>query len=156
MKKILTLIFAITALNCFSQNKESVQFLIADSNHTVHIFIDKNTDSLIVWAVNELADDIKEITGKRPEIVTTNKVSKKGIYVGQISSKLFQSKNNQKELENQWEKLSIKKEKAKDIQICFIALNRKGEAGAYALHKGFNYAVHTKDGNKLFESSSLD
>jgi N4-(beta-N-acetylglucosaminyl)-L-asparaginase len=50
----------------------------------------------------------------------------------------------------------IKKEKAKDIQVCFIALNRKGEAGAYALHKGFNYAVHTKDGNKLFESSSLD
>jgi len=50
----------------------------------------------------------------------------------------------------------IKKEKAKDIQICFIALNKKGEAGAYALHKGFNYAVHTKEGNKLFESSSLD
>ena len=50
----------------------------------------------------------------------------------------------------------IKKEKAKDIQICFIALNKKGEAGAYALHKGFNFAVHTKEGNKLFESSSLD
>ena len=50
----------------------------------------------------------------------------------------------------------IKKEKAKDIQICFIALNKKGEVGAYALHKGFNFAVHTKDGNKLFESSSLD
>jgi len=50
----------------------------------------------------------------------------------------------------------IKKEKAKDIQVCFIALNKKGEAGSYALHKGFNYAVHTKEGNKLFESSSLD
>jgi N4-(beta-N-acetylglucosaminyl)-L-asparaginase len=50
----------------------------------------------------------------------------------------------------------IKKEKAKDIQVCFIALNKKGETGAYALHKGFNFAVHTKDGNKLFESSSLD
>ena len=50
----------------------------------------------------------------------------------------------------------IKKEKAKDIQVCFIALNKKGEAGAYALHKGFNYAVHTMAENKLFESSSLD
>ena len=49
-----------------------------------------------------------------------------------------------------------KKEKAKDIQVCFIALNKKGEAGAYALHKGFNYAVHTMAENKLFESSSLD
>ncbi len=50
----------------------------------------------------------------------------------------------------------IKKEKAKDIQVCFIALNKKGESGAYALHKGFNYAVHTQEGNKLFESSFLD
>jgi len=50
----------------------------------------------------------------------------------------------------------IKKEKAKDIQICFIAINKKGEVGAFALHKGFNYAVHTNDGNKLIESSSLD
>ena len=50
----------------------------------------------------------------------------------------------------------IKKEKAKDIQICFIAINHKGEFGGYALHKGFNYAVHTEKGNKLFESEFLD
>lgn len=50
----------------------------------------------------------------------------------------------------------IKKEKAKDIQICFIAINKKGEFGAYSLHKGFNYAVHNKEGNKLHESTSLD
>jgi len=50
----------------------------------------------------------------------------------------------------------IKKEKAKDIQICFVAINKKGEVGAFALHKGFNYAVHTQDGNKLFESASID
>ncbi|MFZ9472502.1 MAG: N(4)-(beta-N-acetylglucosaminyl)-L-asparaginase [Sediminibacterium sp.] len=50
----------------------------------------------------------------------------------------------------------IKKEKAKDIQICFIAINHKGEFGGYALHKGFNYAVHTEKGNELFESEFLD
>jgi len=50
----------------------------------------------------------------------------------------------------------IKKEKAKDIQVCFIAINKNGEAGAFALHKGFNYAVQTKDGNILHESSFLD
>ncbi|WP_289660153.1 glycosyl hydrolase 115 family protein [Flavobacterium panacagri] len=111
MKKILLLIFSILSINVFSQNKNATEFLIANSNHAINIFIDKNTDSLIVWAVNELADDIKEITGKRPEIVTVNAISKKGIYVGQVSSKLFQSKNNQKELGNQWEKFSIKKEK---------------------------------------------
>jgi N4-(beta-N-acetylglucosaminyl)-L-asparaginase len=50
----------------------------------------------------------------------------------------------------------IKKEKAKDIQVCFIAINKKGETGAFALHKGFNYAVHNQEGNKLIESSFLD
>jgi N4-(beta-N-acetylglucosaminyl)-L-asparaginase len=46
----------------------------------------------------------------------------------------------------------IKKEKAADIQVCFIALNKKGEHGSYALHSGFNYAVQNNDGNKLIES----
>lgn len=50
----------------------------------------------------------------------------------------------------------IKKEKAKDIQVCFIAINNKGEYGAYALHNGFNYAVHSDKGNQLFESAFLD
>ena len=50
----------------------------------------------------------------------------------------------------------IKKEKAKDIQVCFIAINKQGEFGAYSLHKGFNFAVHNNEGNKLHESNSLD
>lgn len=50
----------------------------------------------------------------------------------------------------------IKKEKAKDIQVCFIAINNKGEFGAYALHNGFNYAVRSEKGNELFESEFLD
>lgn len=50
----------------------------------------------------------------------------------------------------------IKKEKAKDIQICFIALNHKGEYGAFALHNGFNFAVHSNKGNQLFESAFID
>lgn len=46
----------------------------------------------------------------------------------------------------------IKKEKAADIQVCFIALNKNGEYGSYALHKGFNYAVQSAEGSKLIES----
>ncbi|SEM15086.1 asparaginase [bacterium A37T11] len=34
-----------------------------------------------------------------------------------------------------------KPETAKDIQVGFLALNKKGEYGAYALQKGFSYAV---------------
>jgi N4-(beta-N-acetylglucosaminyl)-L-asparaginase len=37
--------------------------------------------------------------------------------------------------------IKIKKEKAKDIQVAFLALNKKGQVGAYAIHKGFSYAI---------------
>lgn len=95
--------------NIYSQDKNTVNFSIADSNQLTTIYIDKNTDELVIWAVNELADDVKEITGKRPEIVPTQTISKKGIYIGQASSDLFKSKS--KDLSGQWEKFSIKKEK---------------------------------------------
>ncbi|WP_051662769.1 glycosyl hydrolase 115 family protein [Flavobacterium sp. KJJ] len=111
MNKILLYIFALVTLNSYSQNKSFVDFSVADSNKTTSIYIDKNTDPLIVWAVNELADDVKEITGKRLEIIQTNSISKSGIYIGQASSSLLKSKINQKEFSNQWEKFSIKKEK---------------------------------------------
>ncbi len=43
----------------------------------------------------------------------------------------------------------IKGPKAKDIQVAFIAINKKGQAGAYALHKGFSYAIRTNAAEKL-------
>lgn len=45
----------------------------------------------------------------------------------------------------------IKKEKAKDIQVAFIAINKKGVVGAYALHKGFSYALRTTKGEQLIK-----
>ncbi|MBS1760529.1 MAG: N(4)-(beta-N-acetylglucosaminyl)-L-asparaginase [Bacteroidetes bacterium] len=49
----------------------------------------------------------------------------------------------------------IKKEKAKDIQVAFIALNKAGQYGAYALHPGFEFALRNKDNEKLIKSKSL-
>lgn len=111
MKKILLLIFSISSINVFCQNKNASDFVIADSNHAVNIYIDKNADPLILWAVNELADDVKELTGKRPEIMQADSFSKNGIYIGEASNALFKNRKEQKELLNQWEKFSIKKEK---------------------------------------------
>lgn len=43
-----------------------------------------------------------------------------------------------------------------EIQIGFIAINKKGEHGAYCLQKGFNYAVYSSEiNNKLFDAKSL-
>ncbi len=51
--------------------------------------------------------------------------------------------------------IKIKGEKAKDIQVAFLALNKKGEIGAYAIHKGFSYAVKSNTTEKLIPSKYL-
>ena len=42
----------------------------------------------------------------------------------------------------------------KNFQIGYLAVNKKGETGAYCIHQGFNYAVYDKTGNKLIDASS--
>jgi N4-(beta-N-acetylglucosaminyl)-L-asparaginase len=51
--------------------------------------------------------------------------------------------------------LKIKGEKAKDIQVAFLALNKKGEVGAYAIHKGFSYAIKDNRQEKLVAAGYL-
>lgn len=48
----------------------------------------------------------------------------------------------------------IKKEKAKDIQVAFIAINKKGETGGYALQKGFSYAIKSNSEERLIQAKS--
>ncbi|MBP7274317.1 MAG: N(4)-(beta-N-acetylglucosaminyl)-L-asparaginase, partial [Saprospiraceae bacterium] len=43
----------------------------------------------------------------------------------------------------------------KDKQIGFIAVNKKGEYGAYCLQTGFNFAVHDISGSQLIDSKYL-
>jgi len=45
--------------------------------------------------------------------------------------------------------------KSKEMQVGFLALNKNGEYGAFALQKGFTYAVQSEQiPNKLFEAKS--
>jgi N4-(beta-N-acetylglucosaminyl)-L-asparaginase len=46
------------------------------------------------------------------------------------------------------------KEKAKDIQVGFLALNRKGEYGGYSVLKGFTYCITTGDETKVMDAKS--
>ena len=50
--------------------------------------------------------------------------------------------------------VKIKKEKVKDIQVAFIAINKKGQAGSFAIHKGFSYAIKTTETEKLINTKS--
>ncbi|MCX8473144.1 MAG: N(4)-(beta-N-acetylglucosaminyl)-L-asparaginase [Sediminibacterium sp.] len=52
--------------------------------------------------------------------------------------------------------LKIKKSQAKDIQLAYIAINKKGEFGSFALQYGFSFAVCSrKINNKIIESKYL-
>ena len=45
--------------------------------------------------------------------------------------------------------------KAKDIQVGFLAMNKKGEFGSYCLQKGFTYAVHNNQEDKMYTAPSI-
>jgi N4-(beta-N-acetylglucosaminyl)-L-asparaginase len=51
--------------------------------------------------------------------------------------------------------IKIKKEKAKDIQVAFLAVNKKGQVGAYAIHKGFEYAIRSEGVEKLVKAKYI-
>jgi len=47
-------------------------------------------------------------------------------------------------------------EKSKEIQVGFLAISKNGEYGAFALQKGFTYAVYSPEiDNQLFEAKSF-
>ncbi len=47
------------------------------------------------------------------------------------------------------------REKAKTLQVGFLALNKKGQHGAYAIQKGFVYSVKSNRETKLYESKFI-
>ena len=47
-----------------------------------------------------------------------------------------------------------KKDKANTLQVGFLAINNKGEHGGFAIQKGFNYCVTTKEGTKVFDAKA--
>tara|TARA_B110000003_G_scaffold263553_1_gene287396 strand:+ start:40590 stop:41570 length:981 start_codon:yes stop_codon:yes gene_type:complete len=48
-----------------------------------------------------------------------------------------------------------KNQNYKDMQIGYLAINKKGEHGAYAVHPWFNYALHQNGKNELIDSPSF-
>lgn len=48
----------------------------------------------------------------------------------------------------------IKKQAAKEIQVAFLAIDKKGNVGAYAIHAGFTYALRSMTQEKLMTAKS--
>lgn len=49
----------------------------------------------------------------------------------------------------------LRKSKLQEIQVGFIAINKLGEYGGFAIHKGFQFAVHDSSGIKLMDAESM-
>jgi len=50
--------------------------------------------------------------------------------------------------------IRIKGEKAKEIQVAFLALNKKGEVGSFAIQKGFSYALKSNKEERMYTPKS--
>ena len=48
----------------------------------------------------------------------------------------------------------VKNQNYKDMQIGYLAINKKGEHGAYAVQPWFNYALHQDGENRMIDSLS--
>jgi len=64
-------------------------------------------------------------------------------------------KTPQEACEEAVQRIAKKQSNYKSIQVGFLALNKNGDIGAYAIGKGFNYAVAVNGENKLFDSDYL-
>lgn len=51
--------------------------------------------------------------------------------------------------------IKFRGEKAREVQVGFIAVNNKGQYGAYALQKGFTYAIQSKAGTQVLDAKSI-
>jgi N4-(beta-N-acetylglucosaminyl)-L-asparaginase len=49
----------------------------------------------------------------------------------------------------------VKKYPANDMQIGYVAINKKGEHGAYSINKGFQYSLYRPNENLLYDSNSF-
>ncbi|MBU6176498.1 MAG: N(4)-(beta-N-acetylglucosaminyl)-L-asparaginase [Bacteroidetes bacterium] len=50
--------------------------------------------------------------------------------------------------------VQIKKERAKNIQVAFLALSNRGEVGAFAIHPGFSFAYKDLQRSELIKAAS--
>lgn len=65
-----------------------------------------------------------------------------------------QGRTPQEACEEAVKRLIHKNKGVQDIQAGFLAMNKEGEHGAFAVHPGFNFAMHHERGNDLINSKS--
>jgi isoaspartyl peptidase/L-asparaginase-like protein (Ntn-hydrolase superfamily) len=73
-----------------------------------------------------------------------------------VVEEMRNGKSPQKAAEAAIKRIAAKYPKqAAENQIGFVAIDKRGRFGAYALQKGFNYAVYQNGKNQVFDSDYL-
>ncbi|MEW6507636.1 MAG: N(4)-(beta-N-acetylglucosaminyl)-L-asparaginase [Bacteroidota bacterium] len=72
-----------------------------------------------------------------------------------IVEKMREGFSPQKACEFAVERIFNKHTNLNDVNVCYIALSKSGEVGAFSLKKGFTYCVTTPQSNKSFNSNYL-
>ncbi|MGD8780975.1 MAG: N(4)-(beta-N-acetylglucosaminyl)-L-asparaginase [Ignavibacteria bacterium] len=72
-----------------------------------------------------------------------------------VVEQMRQGKSPQEACKEAVYRIAEKQKNYKDFQVAFIALNKEGEIGAYAIRKGFQYAVYAENENRLVDSEYL-
>lgn len=52
------------------------------------------------------------------------------------------------------ERIVAKNKDVKDMQVGYLAVDKEGNIGAYAIHPGFTYALHRDGKNRMAEARS--
>ena len=105
------------------------------SGHNAGLFVDNEVGACTATGQGE---DVIRVAGSHSVI----ELMRKGLSPEQACKKVIERI------------IRIKKEKAKDIQVGFLALNKNGQAGAYSLHKGFSYALRDSKREILIKAKS--
>ncbi len=113
-----TLLFA-----CSPSKNNTFTFVAPDQISTINI--KSNADSLVVWAANELANDLQQISGKQIAVKVSDEFTfgNGEIYIGQY--KTWNQKNipGMKDLQQNWETYSIQKIQS---NLCIVGSDVRG------------------------------
>ncbi len=95
--------------------KESEEFVVSKSSQSTMIIISNQCDSLIRWAIKDVAASVKAITGSDITLVETNTLASIDadipcLVIGQFNDSLIENSGHFKteEFSNQWEQFQIK------------------------------------------------
>ncbi len=115
MDKICFLAVALLIVFQSCKQNNSTTFVVSESSETTLIYLPEQCDSLILWAVNDVASSIKSITGSNTSIIRTNsfpkdKSNKQCLIIGLAGDSLLKQAGicNDANLTNRWEQFQIK------------------------------------------------